>query len=298
MSLAAGSEIVLDISSLGAMGDGIGRLDDETVRLEYGLPGERWQARLLARRRDGWDALPLQRLSGPGRADPPCRHFDACGGCRLQHAPPAVYTAFKRDRIVTALARRGLADVAVAEPLVSPPGSRRRLRLAWARSGRRVTLGLRERRSHRIVDLTECPVARPPLVALLPALRDLLGSFAAAAREGEAVLTATANGVDLLLDTARPPTLDERERLAAFARAAGLARLALSVDGAVDVLAAPSQPVIELSGSLVTLPPGAFIQATAEGEAALLRDCPRKQCACGSRTTQEERFDPLLQPAS
>jgi tRNA/tmRNA/rRNA uracil-C5-methylase (TrmA/RlmC/RlmD family) len=68
VTLAIGDEIALDISSLGAQGDGIGQLDGATVRLEYGLPGEHWRASLLARRRDGWDAAPVRRLAGPERA--------------------------------------------------------------------------------------------------------------------------------------------------------------------------------------------------------------------------------------
>jgi 23S rRNA (uracil1939-C5)-methyltransferase len=269
MILAAGAELVLDIDRLGAQGDGEARLDGQTLRLPGTLPGERWQARLSGRRRDGWDALALDRLAGPDRAEPACRHFGTCGGCRLQHAPVAVYTGFKRQRIVTALARRSLGEVEVAPPVISPPHSRRRLRLAWARVGRRIVLGLRERRSHRIVDLAECPVARSDLVALLPALRDLVGSLAALGGDGELQLTASSSGVDLLLDAARPPSLDERERLVTFARTTGLARLALSTKGAVDIVAALRAPTVVFGGTAVAVPPGAFLQATAEGEAAL-----------------------------
>jgi 23S rRNA (uracil1939-C5)-methyltransferase len=269
MTLAAGAEAVVDIDRLGAQGDGEARLDGQTVRLEGALPGERWQARLSGRRREGWDAQALHRLAGPDRAKPACRHFGTCGGCRLQHAPVAVYAGFKRQRIVTALARRGLGEVEVAPPMISPPGSRRRLRLAWLRADRRVVLGLHERRSHRVVDLAECPVARPELVTLLPALRDLLGDVAAVGREGELQLTATSSGVDLLLDAAGPPSLDERERLAIFARTVGLARLSLATAGSVDIIAALREPAVSFGSTAVALPPGAFLQATAEGEAAL-----------------------------
>ena len=251
------------------MGDGIARLGGETVRLALALPGERWRARLASRRRDGWDAEPLARLGGGDRAEPACRHFGSCGGCRLQHAPPGLYAAFKRRRVVEALRRRGLGEVEVADPAVSPPGSRRRLRLAWTRQGARVGLGLRQRRSHAIVDLAECPVAQPRLVAAIAPLRALLGEPGPFAREGEAGLTATDAGIDLLLDAARMPTVEERERLAGRVLDMGLARLALAVGGSIEVIVAPRPPAIVLSGASVALPPASFLQATAEGEAAL-----------------------------
>ncbi len=264
-----GAEVELEITGLGATGDGIGQVAGHTVRMDRGLPGERWRAGLLAHRRDGWDAEPLDRLAGGERATPACRHFGLCGGCRLQHLPDPLYRDFKRQRIETALRRRGFSDVAIMPPRISPPGSRRRLRLAWERRGRQVVLGLHRRRSHEIVDLGECPVAAPALIALLPAARRLLGGLELFGRKGELGLTVTAGGVDILADAARPPTLDERQALAESAGRLRLARLSLAVGGSVELVAALRPAAIELAGLAVPLPPGAFLQATAEGEAAL-----------------------------
>ncbi|MFO1067965.1 MAG: class I SAM-dependent RNA methyltransferase [Geminicoccaceae bacterium] len=267
MSLAAGSLVELAILRLGSQGDGEADFDGQRVRLPLSLPGERWQARLVRRARDGWDAEPVTCLEGSSRAEPPCRHFGTCGGCRLQHLPAAAYTAFKVGRIRTALARRGLADVEIAEPLVSPPGSRRRLRLAWTRAGRRLLLGLRERRSHRLVDLAQCPVARPELVAALAPLRLFLAGESWA--EGEASLTLTPQGLDLLLDLPKPPDAAARLRLTAFAAEAALARIACRSAGEPEPVVVPRRPMLDLDGTAVPLPPGSFLQATAEGEAAL-----------------------------
>ena len=55
-----------------------------------------------------------------------CRHFGVCGGCSLQNLSPADYRGHKRDLVIEALARTGLADVAVEEPLLVPEKSRRR----------------------------------------------------------------------------------------------------------------------------------------------------------------------------
>ena len=288
MILRPGAEVELEIAALGALGDGIARLDGETVRLAQALPGERWRARLASPRRDGWDAEPLARLGGGvERAEPACRHFGSCGGCRLQHVPPGPYGAFKRQRIAEALRRRGLGEAVVAEPLVSPPGSRRRLRLAWSRRGAAVILGLRRRRSHAIVDLVECPVAQPRLVAAIPALRALLGEPGPFPPQGEASLTVTAAGVDLLLDAARAPTHEDRQRLARRAMEMDLARLALAIDGAPEVIVAPRPPAVTLSGTSVGVPPGSFLQATAAGEAVL---CAEVAAAVGRRDRVVDLF--------
>ncbi|HMR32098.1 MAG TPA: RsmD family RNA methyltransferase [Geminicoccaceae bacterium] len=269
MTTRPGAEVELEIAALGSMGDGVARLAGEPVWLATTLPGERWRARLLSHRRDGWTAEPVERLTGGERAQPACCHFANCGGCRLQHAPADVYSEFKRRRIVEALRRRGLVETVVAEPVVSPPHSRRRLRLAWTRGSGAVSLGLRQRRSHAVVDLAECPVARPRLVAAMAPLRAMLAEPGPLARQGEASLTDTAMGVDLLLDAARAPTLEERERLAGWAERMNLARLALAIDGVVEIVVSPRPPAVVLSGVAVALPPRAFLQATGEGESAL-----------------------------
>ena len=112
----------------------------------------------------------LDWLEQAPRAEPPCSHFGACGGCQLQHMPPAQYGAWKRQQVAAALAQRGLEDIHV-EPLVrTDPGSRRRARFAFMRRGATVRLGFRERTGHRVIALDACPVLLPPLVALLPPL--------------------------------------------------------------------------------------------------------------------------------
>ena len=148
------------------------------------LPGERWRVRLAARRGEGFAAeplVPLGRRAAPGAALPAFR--------RLRRLSAAASAGRRLCRLAAqaswsqALARRGLADVAVAAPWITPPASRRRVRLAFAVRSRKVRLGFRVRAGHAVVDVAACPVARPEIVALLPALRSLLADLALA-RDG------------------------------------------------------------------------------------------------------------------
>jgi 23S rRNA (uracil1939-C5)-methyltransferase len=266
-----GDLVEVAIERVGAQGDGIGQLRGTLVFVPLALPGERWRVRLATRRGEGFAAAPLVPLETAPRAPPPCPHFGDCGGCQLQHLPAADYAAWQRDIVVQALARRGVEDVAVAAPRITPPASRRRVRLAFKVRSRRVRLGFRVRAGHAVVDVAACPVARPEIVALLPALRSLLAALAIARDGGELQVTASASGLDLLLTTARAPGLSEREALAGFATQHDLARLAWRPDARTpaEPIAARRPVRVRFAGVTVELPPGAFLQATSFAEDAI-----------------------------
>ena len=217
------SEHAVLVTALGAAGDGIAAAEGRRVFVPGALPGERWRVRLGAA---GDRAAPLECLEPVARAEPPCRHFGRCGGCRLQHLTTADYAAFKRQRIVDALARQGLPTDCVTEVRIGPPASRRRLRLAVKRGRSRVWLGLRERSGHEIVPLEMCTVAEPALVTLLAPLGEALASWLTGPWPAEASLTLTDAGPDLLLHAARTPLAAERAAAAAMASSLGLARIA------------------------------------------------------------------------
>lgn len=266
----AQAELEVVIEGLGAAGDGIARGPRGRIYLPGGLPGERWRVRLARPVAEGFQAEPLECLAAAPRAEPACLHFGRCGGCRLQHLPPALYAAHKRQRIVEALARRGLPGEVVGEPALTPLRSRRRLRLGLGRTGGRLALGFRARGSHRLEPVGACAIACPELEALLPALAKGLGEALAAPLPEEASLMLTESGIDLLLHAARPPQPTERERLPRLAEALDLARLSWAAgEGEAEPLALRRQPVARFGEVAVALPPGAFLQATAFGEAAL-----------------------------
>jgi 23S rRNA (uracil1939-C5)-methyltransferase len=197
---------------------------------------------------------------GPHHRVPLCRHFPECGGCRLQHVDDAAYADFLKDRIASSLAAQGLAAPDILEPHLSPPRSRRRAALK-AQGG---AVGFNAEASHRIVDMRECHILRPELFALVAPLRRLLKGRAGA------TMTLADQGVDLLLEGVKAEGLEATEAMIAFAQANGLARLALDDGYGPQILWEPEPVTIALSGIPVALPIGAFLQATAEGEATLV----------------------------
>lgn len=197
---------------------------------------------------------------GPHRRTPPCRHFPECGGCQLQHVDDAAYADYLRDRIASALAAQGAPVPDILAPHLSPPRSRRRATLKAAGG----LVGFNAAASHRIVDMRECHILRPELFALVAPLRRLLKGRANAA------MTLADQGVDLLLEGVSAEGLDAAEALTAFASAQRLARLAIDDGYGAQTIWEPAPVTVTLGGTPVALPHGAFLQATQEGEAALV----------------------------
>ena len=207
---------------------------------------------------------------GPHRIAPPCRHFPECGGCQLQHVDDEAYGRFLIDRIAGALAAQGIAPPEIRPPHLSPPRTRRRAALRAERRGSQVLLGFNAEASHRIVDMRECHILRPELLALVAPLRELLGALLRPRGGGSVRLTLADQGPDVLLEKVPAEGLEAAEALTRFAEEHRLARLAVDDGYGAQTRWEPEPATATLGGIAVPLPHGAFLQATAEGEAALV----------------------------
>ena len=274
--------VELAIESIGARGDGIGRADGRPVYVPFTLPGDRLRVELERSRGDGYAARIVEVLAhAPGRIPAPCPHFGACGGCALQHLEDQRYAAWKEQLVRTALAHRGFSDPPLRPLLRIAPGTRRRASLAGERAGRSVRLGFHERESHRVIDAAGCLVLSPPLSLLLPPLRGALLALLADGERIEVTATATDAGVDLLLEGKHSPSLASREALAVLADDADLARVTWRTDRSPPepvIMRRPAQ--IAFADVAVDLPPGAFLQPTAAGEAALVAMVTQALAGC------------------
>ena len=207
--------------------------------------------------------------AGPHHVTPSCRHFGICGGCQLQHVDDEAYRLFVRDRIVHALAAQRVEAPAMADVHLSPPRTRRRAALKAVRKDKRVRIGFNEAESHRLVAIEECPVLHPDLFALLDPLRGLLNRVLPANGAASIGLTRCDQGMDVWIDRiaqngAAIVTLSD------FAQEHGLARLSVDFGYGLELVHAPQPPTISFDTVPVALPPDAFLQATTDGESALV----------------------------
>jgi 23S rRNA (uracil1939-C5)-methyltransferase len=263
------AELAVTIDHVGALGDGVAEGPSGRLHIPFTAPGDRVRVMSTAKGK----AQLLEVLEpGPARTEPPCRHFGRCGGCALQHLNGDFIADWKRQRVVEALSRVGLDDAYVARTIAVPPGTRRRATLAATRPGKRVLLGFAERGSHRLVDLTECPVMRPEMVALIGPLRAQLATLLNAGESADFALTSTATGIDCIMIRERPLTLGDRETLAAFAESADLARIAWRATPTkpAEPVAARRPPAVPIADRTVPLPAGTFLQPSTEGQDALV----------------------------
>lgn len=248
------------IERLGAKGDGVARSDAGDVFVPNGLPGERWRV----------GAGGEERLTdSEQRAVPSCRHFLQCGGCIAQHLSPDLYRDWKRGLVVEAFRHRGI-EADVAPVAVVEGASRRRAFFGVERRGGEVIIGFREEGLHTLVDLTECPVLDPKIVAAVPGLRALARRVMVDRVGGRLVVTKLDHGLDVSFENGRKDlTPDERAHVAELSRKMGLARLV--VGGELIVAAGPS--VVTIADIAVEIEPGLFLQAVPEAERLLADLC-------------------------
>ena len=203
---------------------------------------------------------------------PPCPHFGDCGGCALQHWAAGPYLAWKADQIRLALARERIETVIEPAAPVGP-GERRRLALhARRRSDGGIVLGLKSRRSWRVTPIETCVVAVPALVAALPVLRRLAEPFLEHPLSAPTLhVTSTLTGLDIDVTGVERRggglSADARARAARMAAEGDVARLSL----AGEILYQAREPVVRLGRAMVSLPPGAFLQASERAEEAMAR---------------------------
>ncbi|CAH0496841.1 class I SAM-dependent RNA methyltransferase [Novosphingobium sp. CECT 9465] len=207
---------------------------------------------------------------GPNHVVPPCRHFPACGGCQLQHLSETALADYVFDRVVGAAKGQGIDPVNTAPPHLSPAQSRRRATLHAQVIGKRVVIGFREQGSHKIVDMRECHVLTPEMVALIAPLRQLLETWGDRKLGVDIELAMADQGLSVGLKGLKVEGLKRTESLLDFSRDNNLARLTIDSGYGPEGTWEPEPVTITLGGTAVSLPPGAFLQATRDGEETLV----------------------------
>ena len=261
------------IDRMGSEGDGIAHLQDGTpLYLPFTLPNETVVARPLQPRGDGWHAVAeATPNASDARVEPPCRHFGRCGGCVLQHWRDADYRAWKSGLLSHALRQAGFTPPDPLEFVPGLPGERRRIDFAIRRTQGRIVLGLHGQRSAEVIDITDCLVLHPSLMALIQPLRALLRSLQAVRREGSVVINLLDSGPDMLLRSDAALTLPDRTALTAFAALHGLTRVSHANAGDTPETVGLLRPATTVLSSIsLRPPPGVFLQATKEGEHAIV----------------------------
>ena len=251
----------LTISRLGHLGDGIAEGPAGPLYIPGMLPGEEIEGTLQG------DRLEEVRIVTPSvdRVRPPCSHAKSCGGCLMQHARDGLVEGWKRGIVEGALAGQGLS-APMRGVATSPARSRRRAVLSGRRTKGGALIGFHARASQLIIPVPNCKLLHPDLMAAMPALEALVIAGGSRTAELDLMVTASLAGADVVVTGGKPLDTALQLDLAQIVEAHGLARLTWGD----EVVALRAPPMQRMGRALVVPPPGAFLQATAEGEAALL----------------------------
>lgn len=256
----------LTIARVGHRGDGVADTDGGAVFVPYALAGEVVEVEPVAGHPDRRHLLRVETASAE-RIAPFCPHFAVCGGCQTQHWDFARYRDWKHGLVVTALRQAGL-DAQVGD-LIDAHGEGRRRATFHARRSQRGVLevGFAAWRAHHIVSIDQCPVLAPSLAGALPAAWALAEALGALKKPLDIQATATDAGLDIDVRGSGPLPPQRVSALARLAETHRLARLTRHGELIVQRVA----PTVRVGKAQVVLPPGSFLQATAEGEAVLAR---------------------------
>ena len=198
------------------------------------------------------------------------------------------YQSWKRQWVVDALARHGFEEHLVEALIRCPTPSRRRATFSVKKRNGDVSFGFRGHRSHQIEDVFSCSILTPFLNDSLGEVRELAATIPCTLFSLS--ITECLDGVDVNIEADDLDDIDllSIDRLAERLESASVIRL--SLNGMSVLTLRP--PKIEFGDISVALPPGAFLQASIEGEAILI-DCVSRIAAqsrkvadlfCGSGT--------------
>jgi len=256
----------LTIIRLGHRGDGVAETPDGPVYVPFTLPGETVTVEPVAGHPDRRHLVHVDAPSDV-RVSPICKHFGQCGGCAVQHWAMPDYHAWKRELVVAALAQAGLTAPVAAT--IDAHGQGRRRAVLHARRGAHdlLEVGFTAPRAHHIVAIDACPVLAPGLDGAVQAAWAIAEVLKPAKKPLDIQVTATDSGMDVDVRGSGPLDAATMAVLARVAQRHKLARLTRHG----ELVAQSAQPTLKIGRASVPLPPGAFLQASAEGEAVLAR---------------------------
>lgn len=257
----------LTITRMGHQGDGIADTPNGAVFVPGALPGEVVSAVVENGRVESFEIIEASADRRPNFSDA----YAECGVAPLQHWADVPYLEWKRDVVLHTLKREGL-ETEIEATVATPPATRRRIALHARRGPNgRILLGFKARRSWRLVEIRDCPVSDPALVAAFPAMARVADAFLVHPKSAPTLhATLTDTGIDLDVTGVEKRSgglsADQIAKAIAAAAEGGFARL--SLDG--DTLVMERQPRITFGRASVPIPAGGFLQASPAAEAAMV----------------------------
>ena len=175
--------ISVEIESIAAGGDGVGRSNGLVVFVPRTAAGELVTARISGKGSFARGSLRTIARASNDRVEPPCPHYtrDRCGGCQIQHIAYSAQLRAKRRIVKDAVERIGKRAADVSEVVPSDAEWRYRTKLTLAM--KRATTGEWIAGLHqydnpaKIFALNDCPITDRIVVSTWRDILDKQGFF-------------------------------------------------------------------------------------------------------------------------
>ncbi len=176
--------VELQITDVAFGGAGVARHEGKVYFVPFTAPGDSVRVKVTRAQKKFSEASLVSVLApSPDRTEPQCEYFTRCGGCAYQHITYARQLTLKQQQVEQTLRRVGKFAEVPMRPIVPAPepyAYRNRIRV-HVQDGQ---AGFFTHRSHALIPITHCAIARP---AVNDSLRDLRRS---PARDGDYTLFA------------------------------------------------------------------------------------------------------------
>jgi 23S rRNA (uracil1939-C5)-methyltransferase len=173
---ASDATVRLEIASIAAGGDGVGRTEGMVVFVPRTAPGDVARVALRGAKKFARGLLTGLEVASPVRVEPPCQHYviDRCGGCQIQHIGYDAQLRAKSGIIADSLGRIGKRriDAPAVEASDAQWRYRRKLTLHLRQAGSGYIAGLHPYDDATAVfDLRDCPITDERVMAVWAELR-------------------------------------------------------------------------------------------------------------------------------
>ena len=156
----AGAEYIVNISSLGSSGEGVGRVSDFTVFVNGALPGEEVKAKITEVKKTYAIGKLMEVVkASPERIKPACPIYAECGGCQLQHISYEGQMQVKRQQVKDAMERIGHQNDLTVLPVLgaeNPWHYRNKVAFPVGKEKGKTIIGCFAQGTHKIIDASNC----------------------------------------------------------------------------------------------------------------------------------------------
>ncbi|MDD4557202.1 MAG: methyltransferase [Alphaproteobacteria bacterium] len=217
-----------------------------------------------------------------------CPYSNICGGCTFLELEEKEYQTQKVSEFKKIISQCSQKEIAFANPIFIPEGTRRRASLAFTYAKKKLILGFNEKASKNLVDVEYCPQLTEKLNQTLPAVRELLSELCQTPiterikkgkiktsfiSQGDISICEADNGIDIVLEFSENLELQHKLIISEISQKyADIIRLShrKSAFGQCETLAEKAKPFIKIADINVYISAGTFLQASKQGETALL----------------------------